>query len=92
MWLLEFLFGMFLAYLLLSPRLRHFLFCRNHTSSIQNRVEAEEKREQRVSLPPIPNRNGHELKVNDATVINKWLSDNPELEKINRKVKARILS
>lgn len=95
MWLLEFLFGILLAYLIMSPKLRHFLFHRNHTPKIQDRVEAEEKREtieHKVSLPPLPDRNGHELKLNDATEVNKWLKQNPELAELNRKVKARILS
>lgn len=92
MWLLEFLFGMFLAYLLMSPRLRHFLFHRNHTPNIQTRIEAEEKRERKVAPPNILLRNGHEVEVDDDSEIQKWLNKNPELEKLNRKVKAKILS
>ncbi len=60
MWLLEFLFGIFLAYLVLSPKLRHLIFRRNHTTVSKDTVAAEEKRERQSATVNI---NGH-----DATV------------------------
>ena len=50
MWLFEFLLGMAIAYLLLSPRLRHFIFRRSYSPNIKNRVEVEEKRERQATL------------------------------------------
>ncbi len=84
MWLAEFLLGMFLAYLLLSPRLRAFLFHRNHTPNLQTRIEDEEKREQKIELPRvfIP-RDTHGSVQVDEDEVARWLKANPELRHKN---------
>lgn len=69
MWFFEFLLGMFLAYMIMSPRLRHLLFRRNHTPPIQIQNKT---------------RNGHEVEVEDGK-IQEWMSKNPDLRKVNRR-------
>lgn len=94
MWLLQFLFGMFLAYLLLSPRLRHWIFRRNHSPSLQSRVNEEEKRESKSQSTPItykPEIENKEIpRYQSGAVFTtedelaKWLRINPELREINK--------
>ncbi len=82
MWLLEFLIGMFLAYLLLSKRLRNFIFRRNHTTDIQSRVDDEEHRELK-SLPKL-SRKKNVVEVEDGEV-DRWMSENPDLKNANKR-------
>ncbi len=92
MWLVEFIFGMFIAYIFLSPKLRHLLFRHNHTPSIQTRVEREEKRERVSQISDKSSKvnnqdfvvpmNRHGKVIASEEDLAKWLSSNPNL-KIN---------
>jgi uncharacterized protein (DUF1786 family) len=81
MWLFEFLFGMFLAYLLLSPKLRHFLFHRNHTPDILNRIAAEEEKEQADKSPAfaMPKAQNGSIVLENVEQVKAWMKANPQL-------------
>ncbi len=91
MWLLEFIFGMFLAYLIIFPQLRHFIFRQNHTTNIQTRIGAEEKRKHNTQPSPKTPRDKnnfpedlaltdtHGKVVTTEDEVAKWLHSNSEL-------------
>ncbi len=76
MWLFEFLLGMFIAYLILSPKLRHFIF-RRHNINHSHSSESIKNQERQSSN----NLHGKVEATKDDVV--KWMTDNPELRKIN---------
>lgn len=74
MWLIEFLFGMLLAYLLLSAKLRHLVFHRDQSRDIQSIIEAEEKRESKPLKLTI---NGQKAEIDESELV-KWATKQPE--------------
>lgn len=92
MWLAEFIFGMFIAYIFLSPKLRHLLFRHNNAPSIQTRIAVEEKREQAHQVSTKSSKvqtqdfvvptNRHGKVIASEEDLAKWLSSNSNL-KIN---------
>ena len=88
-WLMQFLFGMFLAYLLFSPKLRNFIFGlllwivrppNPPKKRIVRRVRKNNILSKSTELE-IGNKNGIPV---DETELDKWLSKNGDLRKVNQ--------
>ncbi len=94
MWIVEFLLGILIAYLIMSPRLRRLLFRQNHTPSIQTMVKIEEQRSKNSQLlTKTPTKQNiiesstpiatYGKAVVEEDKIAKWLRENKELREIN---------